>query len=296
MTPSKGKGVSLILHIIYLDTLFLLNATVDYLLFLAAARVAGEPLPRIRFAIASVIGGFYAVLIVCKPLFQTPMYKLFFAFAIIFLAYGRSRHLLRQGLIFLALSAAFAGGILGISLFRGQDFFLEEGVFYAPINLSQLLLAVAVCYFLLTLVFQNFGKHCPASGELLPITLALDDKVIPLTVLVDTGNTLQDPVSGQSILVVEGTLLSVFFQEKIGRAQLEKPEECMLEHPHLQHRLRLLPYQAVGVQGRLLVLRVDAITVNQKKIPEKLVALSPTPVSDGGSYHGLIGGAVPTTK
>ena len=34
--------------VIYLDTLFLLNALVDYLLLLAAARLAGEPLRRVR--------------------------------------------------------------------------------------------------------------------------------------------------------------------------------------------------------------------------------------------------------
>ena len=37
--------------VIYVDTLFLLNALVDYLLLLAAARLAGEPLRRVRFAL-----------------------------------------------------------------------------------------------------------------------------------------------------------------------------------------------------------------------------------------------------
>ena len=36
--------------VIYVDTLFLLNTMVDYLLLLASARLAGEPLARLRFA------------------------------------------------------------------------------------------------------------------------------------------------------------------------------------------------------------------------------------------------------
>ena len=43
--------------VIYVDTLFLLNALVDYLLLLAAARLAGEPLRRVRFALGAILGG-----------------------------------------------------------------------------------------------------------------------------------------------------------------------------------------------------------------------------------------------
>ena len=42
--------------VIYVDTLFLLNTAVDYLLLLASARLAGEPLARLRFALGAVLG------------------------------------------------------------------------------------------------------------------------------------------------------------------------------------------------------------------------------------------------
>ena len=52
--------------VIYVDTLFLLNAVVDYLLLLAAARLAGEPLTRLRFLLGALLGGGYAVAISCR--------------------------------------------------------------------------------------------------------------------------------------------------------------------------------------------------------------------------------------
>ena len=52
-----------VMTVIYVDTLFLLNALVDYLLLLCAARLAGEPLKRLRFALGAVLGGGYAVAI-----------------------------------------------------------------------------------------------------------------------------------------------------------------------------------------------------------------------------------------
>ena len=46
------------LTVIYVDTLFLLNAIVDYLLLLCSARLAGERLSRLRFALGALLGSF----------------------------------------------------------------------------------------------------------------------------------------------------------------------------------------------------------------------------------------------
>lgn len=55
---------------------------------------------------------------------------------------------------------------------------------------------------------------------------------------------------------------------------------------------RLLPYRAVGVgSGMLLALKADAVKVGKTDYGSILVALSPTPVSDGGGYQALIGTA-----
>jgi stage II sporulation protein GA (sporulation sigma-E factor processing peptidase) len=55
-------------------------------------------------------------------------------------------------------------------------------------------------------------------------------------------------------------------------------------------RFRLLPYRTVGVdRGLLLAVRVDRLLINKTDCGPRLVALSPTAVSDGGGYQALIG-------
>lgn len=52
----------------------------------------------------------------------------------------------------------------------------------------------------------------------------------------------------------------------------------------------MLPYRAVGVEyGMLLAVRTDRVELGSRKLEGLLVALSPTPVSDGGGYQALIG-------
>lgn len=277
------------MEIIYLDSLFLVNATVDYFLFLAAARVAGAPLTRLRFALAAVTGGGYAVLIFIFPVLQHSIYKIPVGLIMIQIAFYKSHHFIRQTFIFISLSFAFAGGIFALSLMGGQEIMVHDSIFYSSMDLKKVLLSSGVCYALLSTVFQNFGQHSSLSGELVQIKLVFYDKVISLTALVDTGNTLQDTISGQSVLVTDGRILSPFFQNEIKSKDLFDPSLFLQSHTAFANRLRLLPYQAVGVQGLLVVLRVDEIIVNGQKSSDTLVALSPTAVSDGGSYQALIG-------
>ena len=269
--------------VIYIDTLFLLNALVDYLLLLAAARLAGEPLRRGRFALGAALGGLYAVAIFLPGL-------------MLLAAYGGSRRLLRQGVMFLALTCAFGGGVVAIGLLGGTGLALGNGVFYSALDLKVVLLSAAVCYGVITLVFQRLGRHSAASGELARVRLRLGERWVDLTALVDTGNTLTDPATGRPVVVAEGERLSGLFprEHRPGRADLSDPAAALtrLGTGAWRARFRLLPYRSVGVdRGLLLAVRADALELDGQGRGPALVALSPTPVSDGGGYQALIGSA-----
>lgn len=282
--------------VIYVDTLFLLNAMVDYLLLLAAARLAGEPLARLRFLLGALLGGGYAVAIFLPGLafLRHPLCRGAAAVLMLLAAYGGSRRLVRQGVIFLALSCAFAGGVLAVGLMGGQGLALgRSGVIYSPLDLKLVLLSAAGCYGALTMAFSRVGRHTAASGELLPVRLTIGERTAELVALVDTGNTLTDPASGRPVMVAEGDRLTALF-----------PKECCPEWDDLEDptsglvrlgrgawrgRFSLLPYRAVGVsRGLLLAVRVDQIQLAGEDRGPLLVALSPTPVSDGGGYGALI--------
>ena len=282
--------------VIYVDTLFLLNALVDYLLLLAAARLAGEPLRRWRFALGAALGGLYAVGIFLPGLafLAHPFCRVASAALMLLTAYGGSRRLLRQGVLFIALTCAFGGGVVAIGLLGGTGLTLGNGVFYSALDIKVVLLSAAVCYGVITLVFQRLGKHSAASGELVAAKMRLGERTVSLTALVDTGNTLTDPVTGRQVVVAEGERLFPLFPKdhRPGPPDLRDPTAAMtrLGTGEWRARFRLLPYRSVGVdRGLLLALRVDALEVDGQEEGPTLVALSPTPVSDGGGYHALVG-------
>lgn len=281
--------------VIYVDTLFLLNAAVDYLLLLASARLAGEPLARLRFLLGAALGGMYAVAIFLPGLsfLARPPCRLAAAVLMVLAAFWKSRRLLRQVVIFLALSCAFGGGVLAIGLLGGRGLTLSNGVLYSGMDLKIVLLSAAGCYGALTLLFQRTGRHTAAAGELRPVRLTLGERQVSLIALVDTGNTLTDPATGRPVLVAEADCVEELLPPGIrpSPADLRDPAGTLerLEDPW-RRRFRLLPYRSVGVdRGLLLAVRVDQVQVGEEDRGPMLAALSPTPVSDGGGYRALLG-------
>ncbi|MCI7658774.1 sigma-E processing peptidase SpoIIGA [Flintibacter sp.] len=280
--------------VIYVDTLFLLNALVDYLLLLCAARLAGEPLKRLRFALGAVLGGGYAVAIFLPGLgfLERPACRLAAAVLMVLAAFWGSRRLGRQVLIFFALSCAFAGGVLAISMLGGQGLSLNRGVIYSGMDLKIVLLSAAGCYAVLSLLLQKAVRHTSFTGELKAVRLELEDRTVELTALTDTGNTLTDPVTGQGVMVAEGERLLPLFaaSQRPSVQELRDPAGALERLTGAGGHFRLLPYRAVGVdRGLLLAVRVDRAVVDGEDRGAIVVALSPTPVSDGGGYGALLG-------
>lgn len=282
--------------VIYLDSLFLLNAIIDYLLLLATAKLAGAPFSRLRLALGAILGGTYSALLFLPGFgwLYHPLCKLCSAVLMILAAFGGRPRLLRSLLLFFGLSAAFGGGIFAITLIGGRGLSLSNGVFYSSMDLRLILLSAALCYVLLTLVFQRIGRHSVLSGEILPAVLTLNSKSVTFPVLLDTGNTLTDPATGRPVLVAEGSLTAPLFPPGTAPspADLRHPAALLesLSQGDLRGRLRLLPYQAVGVEcGLLLAIRLDRLRIGVHDYGSVLVALSPNALTDGGGYGGLIG-------
>ncbi len=280
--------------VVYIDALFLLNWIVNYLLLLAAAKLAGEPLRRLRLAAGAALGGLYAAAVFFPGMgFLThPLCKLGAAVLMLLTGFGGSRRLLRVTLVFFGLACAFGGGIFAIGLLGGRGLTLRNGVLYSGMDLRVLLLSAAVCYVALTMVFRRTARH--GRREVLPAVLTLEGRRVAVNALVDTGNTLTDPVTGRPVMVAEGNRLSPLLpgEQILDEKALRDPVGTLerLAKGERGRRFRLLPYQAVGVEcGMLLALRLDDARVGAEDYGGILVALSPNPVSDGGGYSALIG-------
>ena len=135
--------------VVYIDLLFLLNLIANYLLLLAAGRMAGAALARWRIGLGAAAGALYAALIFLPGLAWLAAWpcKLASGVLMALAAYGGERYLLRVTVLFFGASAALAGVVLGLELLGNASLTLEHGVFYTPIDVRLLLLSFVACYF-----------------------------------------------------------------------------------------------------------------------------------------------------
>ncbi len=272
--------------VVYIDLLFLLNLIANYLLLLAAGRMAGAVLIRWRIGLGAAAGALYAALVFLPGLEWLAHWpcKLASGVLMALAAYGGEAHLLRVTVLFFGASAALAGAVLGLELLGNVSLTLDHGVFYTPLDIRLLLLLFVACYFMLSLFFRRVGRH---GGELARLEIALEGGVIALTALRDTGHSLADPATNRPVVVAYWRALAGLLP---GWADPSDPvaslERC---HAAGSRQARLIPYRAVGVEcGMLLAVRSQGVTVDGKPAGKLLVALSPTPVDDGGGYQALI--------
>lgn len=278
---------------LYVDTYLGLNFLVDFVLLLATGKIIGQFAPFWRLSLGALLGAFYALcpFVGSLAILVHPLGKLGAAVLMVAISYGFSG-IVPMTLVFLALGCSLAGLLYGVALLGISP--LEWQFFTVDMDALDIVLLLAAAYVIVSQVFHRVALHHMGEGELVEVIFSLEGRSRKLLALRDSGNTLQDPLTGRPILVVEGhKLLSLFPRSwAVTREHIEKPIEAMefLSEIESGRKFRILPYRAVGVDcGMLLALRVDSVRIDGVDYPKQLVALSPTAVSDGGGYSALVG-------
>lgn len=248
---------------LYLDLLMLLNFLVDFLLLVGTNRLSGHSAAAKRAALAAIPGGLYGGLCMLPGLtfLSGTVWRIASLGLMAAIAFGCNRDSIRRGILFVLLSMALGGVAIG----------MESGSFGTLV-----LSAAVVCGMCLWGFRGSFGEEY----------VSVEIEGVKLTALRDTGNTLKDPVTGESVLVVSPqigkNLLGLTQQE------LENPVLAMGKVPGL----RLIPYHAVGTGGGLLAAkRFENVKIGKRKTG-CLVAFAPNELGQGKPYDALTGGVI----
>jgi len=281
--------------VVYIDKVFLLNLSINYLLLLGTSRLAGVPLRRIRLGLSAAFGAAYAVAAVLPgwSIVSHPVCRLAAGLIMALIAYWQLRGIWYLTILFFLLSGMLGGILLVIGLTLGQTDLLIQRVYCAQIDGKLLIVITVGLYFLLYLLFSQGARH--RGRELMHITISLQGRKIEVLALHDTGNTLRDPIGGQPILVIESAVLEELWAGEV-RSILKKaatPESALaqLHRQGLGLGFTLLPYHSVTTtSGLLLAVRSDYIKVGKATYSRAWIALVNHSLSDGGPYHALWGG------
>lgn len=274
--------------VIYLDLVAVLNFLVDGLLLYGTARLGAAAIRWRRIVLAALLGAVYAVAVYLPGLafLQSLLCKLAVGTVMLLTAFGIKRSTLRLGAVFAALTLALCGAVYAVELLRHGRFYYRENQLLFPVSFFSLLLTALTvslaCRFLLPKL-----NHAPDS--VLPLEIELQGKKISLTALRDSGNTLTDPITGAPVLTAYAGAVIPLFPKELALKAVDFRSPISLMERLRAFSPRLIPYRAVGISNGLLLTINCHITINNRTSSMPL-ALTPTPLSDGGAYDVLIGG------
>ncbi len=254
--------------VIYADVVMGLNFGVDFLLLCASNRLSGYPSGCGRAALAAAVGSIYAgaCLFIENSIFESGLCHVVSLVVVALLAFGVRRSALRRGVLFVLLSMALGGTV----------FLLGSESFWG-------ILASGAC--VMGLCVAGFRGQA-GNSTYVPVQLCYGDRCLHITALRDTGNSLLDPVSGQSVLIVDHKVAQRL--TGLTREELQDPVGAMGRLPGL----RLIPYKTVGQPGGLLLgLKISNVKIGDA-VSSRLVAFAPDSLSADGEYEALTGGVL----
>jgi len=283
------------MRVVYIDTLFVLNIMVDYFLLRLTAAIGGVYPKPYRLMVGAVVGAVWAVILYFCDL--PPMLAMLFRGIIccltVFAAFGRQAWYpwLRLCSLFMILTVLSAGAVFCLA-FQNDNLSVQNGVPYINISITVMVISFTMIYLLSKLVFGKGRGHIVRRFREISVVKA--ERNISFRALEDSGNLLQDPVSGKRVLIVQTVTAAGLFTG-VGRVLLENlPKE--VNETDLEQLRRccktafwLLPVHTALQNGMILVFRPDQLLVDGKTSTEYVIGLSPELMDIGGDCRAVIG-------
>lgn len=278
---------------VYGDLFWLLNLGLNYLLLYLTGILSEFRAHWSRLLLASGLGATYSLALLYPSGSFLLSASLIGLFSLIMLAVafrpGSVAVLLRQAAWFYGLAFIAAGASMAL----GWQMAGPGGAFSSPALIGG---AVAVSV-LATTVAVRLRRGQSARGVVL-LKIGVNGQICRLEALVDTGNRLKDPFTGWPVVVAETDALAGLLPGHLLEAARDPLNTGPLDEEsgsEWKRRLRLIPYSSLGKSdGVLFAVRPDWLSIGEgmdkQEIRQVAVALSPSPLTEDGSYRALLPG------
>lgn len=185
----------------YVELFLLDNFLMNYLIFKAAEALTGSPARRFILPLGATFGAAYALVATgFFPVLLHPAAKIFIGAVLsLFLCRRLPRDFPAAAAALFGATLLLGGAAYAVALMSGGS--VEAGVIYAG-DLLRVLLITAVIAVPLPRCIRMWHRRQGRHAQELLLKITHGGKARVLRAMVDTGNSLYDPISGLPVIVV----------------------------------------------------------------------------------------------
>lgn len=294
---------------IYLDIIILENIVINYIILMVTAKFSKNKTSNFRLLLGALLGALYLALMLLLPamkIYTTILSKILLSLAMVAVTFNFNKItvFLKTLVLFYAATFLFAGTGFAFLFFNQGGGVVRNGVVMSPISFlntkwSELLLALVVTFIILRVVWDIIQNRFLREKMLVKICIAFDKKAIEIFALVDTGNSLHDPLTNMPVVVVEYTAIKELMPDDI-RDIFEKDSENDLNKVTNTiscsawfSRFRLIPFTSLGKEnGMLIGFKPDYIEIgnedDRKGVNDVIVGIYNRALSKNEKYKALL--------
>ena len=201
------------------------------------------------------------------------------------------------------ITAFSVGGIVfALYYLMPASYMIGDALQFTVNNFSVTLLIFSTCtfYILFKLFHAKLRRSLIKNQVFYNITVYSDSNNVEFSALLDTGNSLKDPLNDYPVIVAEFNAIKAFLPNQIREIFDERKENDITElvsiaaECEFSRRIRIIPFTSIGKQnGVLCGFRPDKVEINTGSkiftLKNVIIAIYNFSLSEDGTYHGLLG-------
>ncbi len=289
---------------IYAEYLFLENFIMNFLILHITSYFCKYQGKTFKLVLGAGVGALYSFVIFFPSLhfFLSFTMKLVVSMLIMVVTFTpeKFRDFFKYLSIFYLVSFAFGGTAFALFYFTDFNTILSNGIFYTNnFSFRALFYSGAVAYILIAVSIGFMKNKVNKENLYKEIIIEFDSRSKEINALIDTGNSLSDPISKFPVIVVEYSAIeellpqgirSIFKDENFNR--LERMA-AILQNSSWMNRFRVIPFTSLGMEnGMLIGFKPDKVTLKMKEneinINKIIIGISTNRLSRNGDYRALL--------
>lgn len=288
------------MEVVYIDILIIENFLINYLLLYIVNRFCRKNASKWRLMAAAGIGAIY-VLVIFFPrlhIFYTFLMKVMMSMIMIIVSFvpKRLKDFIKEIILFYIEAFIIGGCILAIFYLNNFIPAYEKGILMIEVSPVYIIFGSAAAIILVKLGFDCYEGFYMGEKSRVMLQIYLNERRCSLNALIDTGNSLKDPITNTPVIIAYYKSLIDILPEDMNLIMCKDINSDELINVFMESSLksciRIIPYKALGVENGILIgIKVDRVIIKSRNkscvVGNSVIALSIQPISEDGDYQAL---------
>lgn len=290
---------------IYIDVLFFENIAINFLILAITGYISKFSAGAARLLAGSFIGAMYvlAAFLPGTEMYFTITAKIVLSFVMVAVTFWpeKIKDFIKLTLFFYLVSFVFGGAVFGLYYFLNpKGGMVSNGIYnISGFPIKTLLVSIIFTYIVIRICWDIIKSKAIRENAMATVLIRLENKEVTINALIDTGNSLRDPISNIPVMIVEFEAIKEILPEEVNTIFLNGVETNLdlvvqeISKTDWASRFRLIPFNSLGkTNGMLIGFRPDRVEVEIKEVKkdsqEVVVGIYNRNLSKDESYRALL--------